>query len=172
MDHLLLLVTSCLVKALFLKSHSIFQKVVLPPKSHYGQRYDLYPFMMTSPSVNMNLTIYIFLCELKVLFSCARSPTPSQSILFMLEVCKLHIFLIFLYLNMLYKFIEHKKRCFLKSVKRYALLLNPLARSLEELVPGRVSVQIWPSVLIRTALVASTVCIAFVLPFFGIFLKA
>ncbi|KAJ4754318.1 Transmembrane amino acid transporter family protein [Rhynchospora pubera] len=51
---------------------------------------------------------------------------------------------------------------------KYALLLNPLARSLEELVPERISVQIWSSIFIRTALVASTVCIAFLLPFFGL----
>ncbi|XP_078157765.1 transmembrane amino acid transporter family protein [Carex rostrata] len=51
---------------------------------------------------------------------------------------------------------------------KYALLLNPLARSIEELVPEHVSAQAWCSILIRTALVASTVCIAFVLPFFGL----
>ncbi|XP_020083486.1 vacuolar amino acid transporter 1 isoform X1 [Ananas comosus] len=51
---------------------------------------------------------------------------------------------------------------------KYALLLNPLARSLEELLPVRLSNEIWCTLLLRTALVVSTVCIAFLLPFFGL----
>ncbi|KAJ0984962.1 hypothetical protein J5N97_003318 [Dioscorea zingiberensis] len=51
---------------------------------------------------------------------------------------------------------------------KYALLLNPLARSLEELLPGRFTNEIWCFVLLRTALVISTVCVAFLLPFFGL----
>lgn len=51
---------------------------------------------------------------------------------------------------------------------KYALLLNPLARSLEELLPSRVSNKTWCSIVLRTALVMSTVCVAFLLPFFGL----
>ncbi|XP_065009323.1 amino acid transporter AVT1A-like isoform X1 [Musa acuminata AAA Group] len=51
---------------------------------------------------------------------------------------------------------------------KYALLLNPLARSLEELLPPRTADTIWCSILLRTTLVVSTVCIAFILPFFGL----
>ncbi|KAK4412860.1 Amino acid transporter AVT1A [Sesamum alatum] len=51
---------------------------------------------------------------------------------------------------------------------KYALLMNPIVRSIEELVPARISNSFWFYILIRTALVASTVCIAFVVPFFGL----
>ncbi|XP_019429151.1 PREDICTED: amino acid transporter ANTL1 isoform X2 [Lupinus angustifolius] len=51
---------------------------------------------------------------------------------------------------------------------KYALLLNPLARCLEELLPHRISTTYWCFVLIRTVLVASTVCAAFLIPFFGL----
>ncbi|KAJ8477954.1 hypothetical protein OPV22_021681 [Ensete ventricosum] len=51
---------------------------------------------------------------------------------------------------------------------KYALLLNPLARSFEELLPPRTADTIWCSILLRTTLVISTVCIAFLLPFFGL----
>ncbi|XP_010554769.1 PREDICTED: vacuolar amino acid transporter 1 [Tarenaya hassleriana] len=51
---------------------------------------------------------------------------------------------------------------------KYALLMNPLARSIEELLPARISDSIWCFVLLRTALVASSVCVAFLLPFFGL----
>ncbi|CAL9117179.1 unnamed protein product [Musa textilis] len=51
---------------------------------------------------------------------------------------------------------------------KYALLLNPLARSLEELLPRRTADTIWCSILLRTTLVISTICIAFLLPFFGL----
>ncbi|TKY53297.1 Amino acid transporter ANTL1 [Spatholobus suberectus] len=46
--------------------------------------------------------------------------------------------------------------------------MNPLARSLEELLPDRVSATYWCFILLRTALVASTVCVAFLVPFFGL----
>ncbi|KAK2373182.1 amino acid transporter AVT1C [Trifolium repens] len=46
--------------------------------------------------------------------------------------------------------------------------MNPLARSLEELLPERVSSTYWCFILLRTALVASTVCAAFLIPFFGL----
>ncbi|KAL2348053.1 hypothetical protein Fmac_002053 [Flemingia macrophylla] len=49
----------------------------------------------------------------------------------------------------------------------YALLMNPLARSLEELLPDRISNTYRCFILIRTALVVSTVCAAFLIPFFG-----
>ncbi|XP_024016975.1 amino acid transporter AVT1A isoform X1 [Morus notabilis] len=51
---------------------------------------------------------------------------------------------------------------------KYALLMNPLARSIEELLPIRVSNSPWCFILLRTALVASSVCAAFLLPFFGL----
>lgn len=50
---------------------------------------------------------------------------------------------------------------------KYALLMNPLARSIEELLPERMSENIWCFLLLRTALVASSVCSAFLIPFFG-----
>ncbi|KAL0404816.1 UNVERIFIED_CONTAM: Amino acid transporter AVT1A [Sesamum radiatum] len=48
---------------------------------------------------------------------------------------------------------------------KYALLLNPVVRSIEELVPANISSSVWFYILM--ALVASTVCIAFLVPFFG-----
>ncbi|EPS65847.1 amino acid transporter family protein, partial [Genlisea aurea] len=51
---------------------------------------------------------------------------------------------------------------------KYALLMNPLARSIEELVPWGVSSSLWFYVALRFLLVASTVCIAFVIPFFAL----
>ncbi|KAG6430981.1 hypothetical protein SASPL_109056 [Salvia splendens] len=50
----------------------------------------------------------------------------------------------------------------------YALLMNPLARGIEELLPPRISDSYWFYILLRTVLVLSTVCFAFVLPFFGL----
>ncbi|CAL5207621.1 unnamed protein product [Lathyrus oleraceus] len=46
--------------------------------------------------------------------------------------------------------------------------MNPLARSLEELLPERISSTYWCFLLLRTVLVASTVCAAFLIPFFGL----
>lgn len=51
---------------------------------------------------------------------------------------------------------------------KYALLMNPLARSLEELLPVGSSDSLWCFILIRTGLVVSTVCVAFLIPFFGL----
>ncbi|CAL4967370.1 unnamed protein product [Urochloa decumbens] len=51
---------------------------------------------------------------------------------------------------------------------KYALLLNPIARGLEELRPEGFMNETSCSIILRTALVASTVCIAFLLPFFGL----
>ncbi|KAK8967541.1 hypothetical protein KSP40_PGU020297 [Platanthera guangdongensis] len=52
---------------------------------------------------------------------------------------------------------------------KYALLLNPLARSIEEVLPPGISNGLWHSMLLRAALVFSTVCVAFLVPFFGMF---
>lgn len=54
-------------------------------------------------------------------------------------------------------------------VDKYALLLNPLARGLEELLPADFSNSKWCFVILRTSLVISTVCVAFLVPFFGKF---
>jgi hypothetical protein len=54
---------------------------------------------------------------------------------------------------------------------KYALLMNPLARSIEELLPIRVANSLWCYFLLRTALVASSVCVAFSIPFFGKYRK-
>ena len=51
--------------------------------------------------------------------------------------------------------------------RRYSLVINPLARSIEELRPAGFLTDRVFSITLRTALVASTVCIAFLLPFFG-----
>ncbi|KAF8089177.1 hypothetical protein N665_0514s0007 [Sinapis alba] len=51
---------------------------------------------------------------------------------------------------------------------KYALLMNPLARGIEELLPERISENIWCFLLLRTVLVASSVCSAFLIPFFGL----
>ncbi|XBI49265.1 amino acid transporter AVT1A-like [Triticum dicoccoides] len=51
---------------------------------------------------------------------------------------------------------------------KFALLLNPLARSLEELRPEGFLNETIVSIILRTSLVASTVVIAFLLPFFGL----
>lgn len=55
----------------------------------------------------------------------------------------------------------------INPLTKYALLMNPLARSLEELLPDRISSTYWCFILLRTALVISTVCAAFLIPFFG-----
>ncbi|KAK7406145.1 hypothetical protein VNO78_07765 [Psophocarpus tetragonolobus] len=55
----------------------------------------------------------------------------------------------------------------INPLTKYALLMNPLARSLEELLPDIVSSTYWCFILLRAALVASTVCAAFLIPFFG-----
>ncbi|KAK4272452.1 hypothetical protein QN277_021010 [Acacia crassicarpa] len=50
----------------------------------------------------------------------------------------------------------------------YALLMNPLARSLDELLPTEVSNSNWCFFILRTLLVISTVSVAFLMPFFGL----
>lgn len=50
---------------------------------------------------------------------------------------------------------------------KYALLMNPLASAIEELLPARLSHSTWCFVLLRTSLVLSTVCVAISIPFFG-----
>ncbi|XP_038906123.1 amino acid transporter AVT1A isoform X2 [Benincasa hispida] len=56
----------------------------------------------------------------------------------------------------------------INPLTKYALLMNPLARSIEELLPSRISNSYMCFILLRTALVASSVCVAFLLPFFGL----
>ncbi|XP_039057133.1 amino acid transporter AVT1A-like [Hibiscus syriacus] len=51
---------------------------------------------------------------------------------------------------------------------KYALLLIPLARSIEELLPDHVVDSLWCFVLLRAVLVFSTVVVAFVMPFFSL----
>ncbi|KAL2464589.1 Transmembrane amino acid transporter family protein [Forsythia ovata] len=46
--------------------------------------------------------------------------------------------------------------------------MNPLARSIEELLPARLSNSFWCFILLRTALVVSSLFVAFVIPFFGL----
>ncbi|GJR82922.1 amino acid transporter AVT1A-like protein [Tanacetum coccineum] len=50
----------------------------------------------------------------------------------------------------------------------YALLMNPLASAIEELLPVKVANSNWSFIMLRIALVASSVCVAFSLPFFGL----
>ncbi|KAI8526636.1 hypothetical protein RHMOL_Rhmol12G0011100 [Rhododendron molle] len=54
------------------------------------------------------------------------------------------------------------------TMYKYALLMNPLARSIDELLPIRVSNSFWCFILLRTALVVSSVGVAFIIPFFGL----
>ncbi|KAK3009925.1 hypothetical protein RJ639_011032 [Escallonia herrerae] len=54
------------------------------------------------------------------------------------------------------------------TMNKYALLMNPLARSIEELLPIGFSDSFWCYILLRTTLVISSVCVAFLLPFFGL----
>ncbi|KAL4304952.1 hypothetical protein AHAS_Ahas16G0029700 [Arachis hypogaea] len=46
--------------------------------------------------------------------------------------------------------------------------MNPLARSLEELLPHRISSTTWSFMLLRTILVLATLLAAFLIPFFGL----
>ncbi|XP_071911707.1 amino acid transporter AVT1A-like [Coffea arabica] len=55
-----------------------------------------------------------------------------------------------------------------KALLKYALLMNPLARSIEELLPARFSDNFWWFISVRTAIVLSSLCVAFLLPFFGL----
>lgn len=50
---------------------------------------------------------------------------------------------------------------------KYALLMNPLARSIEELLPPRIANSYWCFIGLRSALVISSLCCAFLIPFFG-----
>lgn len=53
------------------------------------------------------------------------------------------------------------------TVSKYALTLNPIALSLEELVPSTWFRSYGVSIAIRTALVVSTLAVAMTIPFFG-----
>lgn len=54
-------------------------------------------------------------------------------------------------------------------LNKYALMMNPLARGVEELLPDSITSTNWCFILLRTALVISTVGAAFLIPFFGKF---
>ncbi|CAI0374529.1 unnamed protein product [Linum tenue] len=56
----------------------------------------------------------------------------------------------------------------INPLTKYALLMNPLARSIEELLPVNIATSYWCFLLLRTVLVFSTVVAAFLLPFFGL----
>ncbi|KAL4558025.1 hypothetical protein LXL04_036221 [Taraxacum kok-saghyz] len=58
--------------------------------------------------------------------------------------------------------------CISLTFHTYALLMNPLASAIEELLPAKVSRSNWSFSTLRIALVASSVCIALSLPFFGL----
>lgn len=51
---------------------------------------------------------------------------------------------------------------------KYALLMNPMARGIEEALPPHIANSDWCFYLLRTILVLSTLCIAFLIPFFGL----
>ncbi|XP_019162480.1 PREDICTED: vacuolar amino acid transporter 1-like [Ipomoea nil] len=52
-------------------------------------------------------------------------------------------------------------------ITKYALLMNPCARSIEELLPPSLASNFWCFVLLRTALAISTLFVAFMVPFFS-----
>ncbi|CAB4286391.1 unnamed protein product [Prunus armeniaca] len=54
------------------------------------------------------------------------------------------------------------------TLSKYALLMNPLARGIEELLPVGLSNSTWCFIVLRTALVISSVGAAFLIPFFGL----
>ncbi|KAK1366008.1 Amino acid transporter antl3 [Heracleum sosnowskyi] len=56
----------------------------------------------------------------------------------------------------------------LVPLTKFALFINPLARSIEELLPAGLSERLWCFIFLRTALVISTLAVAFCIPFFGI----
>ncbi|PIM98503.1 Amino acid transporter [Handroanthus impetiginosus] len=55
----------------------------------------------------------------------------------------------------------------INPLTKFALLMNPLARSIEELLPTNLSANYWCFVLVRVALVISSLIVAFLIPFFG-----
>lgn len=56
----------------------------------------------------------------------------------------------------------------ISPLTKYALTISPVAKSLEELIPSKHSTSHVYSILIRTALVISTLIMALVVPFFGL----
>ncbi|XP_047177135.1 amino acid transporter AVT1A-like, partial [Vigna umbellata] len=54
----------------------------------------------------------------------------------------------------------------ISPLTKYALMMNPLARSVDELLPISMSNSYWCFITLRTVLVISTVCAAFMIPFF------
>ncbi|XP_052176466.1 amino acid transporter AVT1A-like [Diospyros lotus] len=56
----------------------------------------------------------------------------------------------------------------INPLTKYALMINPLARGVEELLPPHVSNSFCCFILLRTVLVISSVCVAFLFPYFGL----
>ncbi|XP_057999968.1 amino acid transporter AVT1A isoform X6 [Hevea brasiliensis] len=55
----------------------------------------------------------------------------------------------------------------INPLTKYALLMKPLAEGIEGLLPHRIS-NTWSFIFIRTTIVFSCTCVAFLLPFFGL----
>ncbi|QHN92807.1 ATP-dependent DNA helicase [Arachis hypogaea] len=53
-------------------------------------------------------------------------------------------------------------------LNKYALTMNPLARSLEEFLPHRISSTTWCFMLLRTILVMATHLTGFLIPYYGL----
>lgn len=103
---------------------------------------------------------------LSYLSCCVSGYQPLNQIsfsLYIVKLCTSHLYLIFsiFYLS-IYLFSS-------LTLIKYALLMIPLARSIEELLPDQVSNSLWCFILLRAALVFSNVAVAFALPFFGKF---
>lgn len=141
----------------------------MPPRSHCGPRWELLITVFETATV---LFFLIFTIEL----SCVSGYQPFHQVSFWIS--KLVVFwLLGLHCDYLCACLIIHRNCFILFFKkkyglilnhnRYALLLNPLARSLEELRPEGFLNETICSIILRTALVASTVCIAFLMPFFG-----
>lgn len=64
----------------------------------------------------------------------------------------------------------NKQMIFLNEISTYALTLTPIAMSLEELIPSNHPQFLIFSILIRTALVISTLLVGLGIPFFGTYL--
>ncbi|CAN6460167.1 unnamed protein product [Victoria cruziana] len=58
----------------------------------------------------------------------------------------------------------------INPLTKYSLLLNPIARCFEEMLPQGKRNEWVVCIMIRTGLVISTICVAFLLPFFGLFM--
>ncbi|KAF3771894.1 Vacuolar amino acid transporter 1 [Nymphaea thermarum] len=58
----------------------------------------------------------------------------------------------------------------INPLTKYALVLNPIAKCFEDLLPEGKRNEWVVCMLMRTGLVISTICVAFLLPFFGLFM--